>query len=109
MYLQILLTIIAVSFILLLLEIIKIRKLLQGSNDSVKITPLDTRDDDELYKEAKNAVIQTQKASASFLQRKLRIGYARAAYLLDMLEENKIVGPPNGAEPRSVLVGKEGE
>ncbi|MDD3735119.1 MAG: DNA translocase FtsK [Candidatus Pacebacteria bacterium] len=58
--------------------------------------------DDELYGEAKRLVIETKKASASFLQRKLGIGYARAARLLDMLEEEGIIGPSQGAKPREV-------
>lgn len=57
---------------------------------------------DPLYEEAKKLVIETKKASASFLQRRLRIGYARAARLLDMMEERGIVGPPRGAKPREV-------
>jgi len=58
---------------------------------------------DPVYQEAKELVLETKKASASFLQRKLRIGYARAARLLDMLEEKGIVGPPDGAKPREVF------
>ena len=58
--------------------------------------------EDPLYEEAKRLVLTTKKASASFLQRRLRIGYARAARLLDMMEERGIVGPPRGAKPREV-------
>ena len=58
--------------------------------------------EDPLYEEAKRLVLTTKKASASFLQRRLRIGYARAARLLDMMEERGIVGPPKGAKPRKV-------
>lgn len=60
-------------------------------------------DDDELYEEAKATVIQAGKASTSFLQRKLRIGYARAARLVDMLEERGVVGAGSGAKPREVI------
>ncbi len=60
-------------------------------------------DDDELYEEAREIVMQAGKASTSFLQRKLRIGYARAARLIDMLEENGIIGPGSGAKPREVI------
>ena len=60
--------------------------------------------DDPLYDEARQTVIQTRKASASFLQRRLGIGYARAARLLDQLEENDVIGPGEGAKPREVLV-----
>lgn len=58
--------------------------------------------DDELYESAKTEVIRAKKASASLLQRRLRVGYARAARLIDMLEEKGIVGPADGAKPREV-------
>lgn len=60
-------------------------------------------DDDELYEEAREVVIGAGKASTSFLQRKLRIGYARAARLIDLLEERGVVGPGSGAKPRDVI------
>lgn len=59
--------------------------------------------DDELYEEARGTVIRAGKASASYLQRRLKIGYARAARLLDMLEERGIIGPGAGAKPREIL------
>ena len=62
--------------------------------------------DDDLYNQAKELVIQSGKASASLLQRRLRVGYARAARLLDMLEDQGIIGPGDGAKPRDVLVGE---
>lgn len=61
--------------------------------------------DDDLYNEAKKLVIETGKASASLLQRRLRVGYARAARLLDLLEDQGVIGPADGAKPRDVLVG----
>lgn len=64
----------------------------------------DNGGDDDLYNEAREVVIQSGKASASLLQRRLRVGYARAARLLDMLEDNGVVGPGDGAKPRDVLV-----
>ncbi len=64
--------------------------------------------EDELYEEAKETVVQAGKASASLLQRRLRVGYARAARLLDILEERGIVGPADGARPRDVFID-EGE
>ncbi len=64
--------------------------------------------DDELYEEAKEVIIQAGKASASLLQRRLRIGYARAARLLDILEGQGVVGPADGAKPRKVFID-EGE
>jgi S-DNA-T family DNA segregation ATPase FtsK/SpoIIIE len=65
--------------------------------------PLFFGDDDPLFGEVKKIVLETQKASASFLQRRLRIGYSRAARLIDMLEEKGIVGPADGAKPREVF------
>lgn len=62
--------------------------------------------DDALYEEARALVIEADKASASLLQRRLRVGYARAARLLDMMEERGIVGPADGAKPREILVQK---
>ena len=57
-----------------------------------------------MYKEAKDVVILAGKASASLLQRRLRVGYARAARLLDILEENGVIGPGDGAKPREVYL-----
>ncbi len=66
--------------------------------------------EDPLYEEAKRVVIEAKKASASLLQRRLSIGYARAARLLDMLEERGVVGPAEGAKPRKVyLTGENGD
>jgi len=65
--------------------------------------------DDPLLEEVKQLVIQTNKASASYLQRRFRIGYARAASLLDMLEQEGLIGPADGAKPREVLVKRKGE
>jgi len=63
--------------------------------------------EDPLYERAKQLVIEAQKASASLLQRRLRIGYARAARILDMLEERGIIGPADGAKPREVYQKRE--
>lgn len=67
-------------------------------------TEVESSFDDPLFGQAKEVVIQARKASASLLQRRLRIGYARAARLIDMLEEQGIVGPSEGAKPRQVLI-----
>lgn len=64
----------------------------------------DVEDDDPLYDEARGLVVEAQKASASYLQRRLRVGYARAARLIDLMEQNGIVGPADGAKPREILV-----
>jgi len=58
---------------------------------------------DELYEEARMIVIEAGKASTSYLQRRLKLGYARAARLMDMLESRSVIGPGDGAKPREVL------
>ncbi len=62
-----------------------------------------SEDDDEMYEEARIIVTETGKASTSYLQRRLKLGYARAARLMDKLEERGIIGPGDGAKPREVL------
>lgn len=59
---------------------------------------------DPLYEEVKRFVITSRRASTSLIQRKFSIGYARAARLIDVLEENRIIGPANGSKPREILV-----
>ena len=66
-------------------------------------------EDDPLYEEAKKVVIQAKKASASLLQRRLKIGYARAARLIDLLEKRGVIGPSQGSKPREVLIKDEEE
>ena len=56
-----------------------------------------------MYKR-QEVVVQAGKASASLLQRRLRIGYARAARLLDLLEDKGVIGPADGAKPRKILI-----
>lgn len=63
----------------------------------------DMGDDDEMYEEARACVMEAGKASTSYLQRKLKLGYARAARLMDKLEERGVIGPGDGAKPREVL------
>ena len=60
-------------------------------------------EEDELYEEARECIIQAGKGSTSYLQRKLGLGYARAARLMDMLENRGVIGPSDGAKPREVL------
>jgi S-DNA-T family DNA segregation ATPase FtsK/SpoIIIE len=74
---------------------------------SASVDGNDGGDDDDMYELAKMEVISAGKASTSYLQRKLKLGYARAARLIDMLEDRGIIGPGDGAKPREVLVGKE--
>ncbi|MBI3120230.1 MAG: DNA translocase FtsK 4TM domain-containing protein [Candidatus Kerfeldbacteria bacterium] len=64
-------------------------------------------DEDPLIPEAQEIVVSAEKASASLLQRRLRVGYSRAARLLDILEERGIIGPSDGARPREVLLSKQ--
>ena len=63
-----------------------------------------TDEDDPLYNDIVQFVIETQKASASLIQRKFKLGYNRAARIVDLLEERGIIGPQNGSKPREVLV-----
>ena len=60
-------------------------------------------DDDEMYEQARQCIIEAGKGSTSYLQRKLKLGYARAARLMDMLEDRGVIGPGDGAKPREVL------
>jgi S-DNA-T family DNA segregation ATPase FtsK/SpoIIIE len=62
---------------------------------------------DELYDEALKLVLETNQASVSILQRRMRLGYTRAARLIDMMEQNGIVGPYCGSKPRDILINRE--
>jgi len=64
-------------------------------------------DEDELFAAAKDIIVKAGKASTSMLQRRLSIGYGRAAKILDMLEEAGVIGPSNGAKPREVMISRE--
>ncbi len=68
----------------------------------------DGGDDDPLLWEAARIVVETQLGSTSGLQRRLKVGYARAGRIMDMLEEKGVVGPPDGSKPREVLLDEEG-
>lgn len=74
-----------------------------NNSDAFFSATVDDDEQDELYNEAKQAVIEAKKASTSFLQRRLRIGYSRAARLMDTLEDNGVIGPADGAKPRAIL------
>ena len=71
-----------------------------GDNDS-----LDDADRDKLFREAAEVVIQHQQGSTSLLQRRLKVGYGRAARIIDQLHAAGILGPPDGSKPRDVLAG----
>jgi S-DNA-T family DNA segregation ATPase FtsK/SpoIIIE len=78
----------------------------QSGNDSNAMFSSLTGDDDvedDLYEDARIAVIEAGKASTSYLQRKLRVGYSRAARLMDLLEEKGVIGPQDGSKPREIL------
>jgi len=64
-------------------------------------------DRDDVYWDAVNLVIAQRAASISFLQRRLGLGYPKAARFIDMMEQDRIIGPGQGAKPREILVGPE--
>jgi len=70
----------------------------EGEGDS------DLGDDEELYNQALDVLKSTKRASTSMIQRRLRIGYNRAARIMDLMEEKGIVGPENGSSPREILI-----
>jgi S-DNA-T family DNA segregation ATPase FtsK/SpoIIIE len=74
-------------------------------NDAIMLSGEDDDVDDDLYQDAKAAVEEAGRASTSYLQRKLRIGYSRAARLMDLLESKGVIGAADGARPRDVLSG----
>ena len=76
---------------------------LNEPNDAILMANEDDDVDDDLYTQAREAVEEAGKASTSYLQRKLRIGYSRAARLMDILEERNIIGAADGSRPRDVL------
>ncbi len=82
-----------------------------GSNTDIFSASLDgdSGDDDEMYELAKQEIMNAGRASTSYLQRKLKVGYARAARLMDMLEDRGIIGSADGAKPREVLVKHDSE
>ena len=77
----------------------------ENTKNSIFESNFDDDEGDEMYEEARETVIKDRKASTSYLQRKLGVGYARAARLMDMLEEHGVVGPGSGSKPREVLIG----
>ncbi len=64
---------------------------------------------DDLYEQARELVISTGQASASFIQRRMRVGYPRAARMIEMMEEDGLIGPASGGKPREILIRKEEE
>ncbi len=74
----------------------------QGDGDAA-----DASDRDKLFREAAEVVVQNQQGSTSLLQRRLKVGYGRAARIIDQLHAAGVLGPPDGSKPRDVLVGLE--
>lgn len=78
--------------------------LLKKIEEKLNIDAVDQRSEDDLFDEAKDVVIEMQKASTSLIQRVLGIGYSRAAKLMDRLEIEGVIGKSNGSQPREVLL-----
>jgi S-DNA-T family DNA segregation ATPase FtsK/SpoIIIE len=76
---------------------------------STELPEVDSGEDDEILAQAIEVIRQTKRASTSSLQRRLRIGYTRAARVMDLLEERGMIGPPDGAGPREILIDLDGE
>ncbi len=74
-----------------------------AEDDEEDLADGDLGDDDELFKQAVDVLKSTRRASTSMLQRRLRIGYNRAARIMEVMEEKGIVGPENGSNPREIL------
>ena len=79
-----------------------------GGGGVVRTGVAEPQDDDPLIWEAAHIVVESQLGSTSGLQRRLKVGYARAGRIMDMLEEKGVVGPPDGSKPREVLLDEEG-
>lgn len=86
------------------LEVLRVRSV-QGIESDVE----NDEEDDKLYEAAYALVLETGKASTTFLQRRLKLGYARAARMMDILEERGVIGPGVGAKPREILVDSKKE
>jgi S-DNA-T family DNA segregation ATPase FtsK/SpoIIIE len=78
---------------------------LSEEDSSPEESSLSERDD--LYEQARELVISTGQASASFIQRRMRVGYPRAARMIEMMEEDGVIGPASGGKPREILVKKD--
>jgi len=70
-------------------------------------TAADEDEGDELYRQAVDMVVQTQQASISMIQRRLRVGFNRAARMIERMEREGVVSPMDGTRPREVLVSRE--
>lgn len=79
----------------------------EGESSERNISDEDAEGRDDRYEDARELVISTRQASASFLQRRMRVGYPRAARMIEMMEEDGLIGPAIGSKPREVLVRNE--
>jgi DNA segregation ATPase FtsK/SpoIIIE, S-DNA-T family len=84
-------------------DILELVRAQEGESEAA--SDLESGERDALFREAAEACIQNQGGSTSLLQRRLRIGYGRAARIIDQLHYAGILGPPDGSKPRDVLVG----
>src|SRR5206468_11177806 len=89
-----------------ILEAVRQREALDAGNDDDD-EQAEIADRDKLFREAAEVVIQHQQGSTSLLQRRLKVGYGRAARIIDQLHFAGVLGPPDGSKPRDVLVGLE--
>ncbi len=87
-------------------DIIAFMRAKEAEDDGGGPSGVDT-DRDDLFRDAAEACVQNQGGSTSLLQRRLRIGYGRAARIIDQLHSAGILGPPDGSKPREVLIGVE--
>jgi S-DNA-T family DNA segregation ATPase FtsK/SpoIIIE len=80
-----------------------LKPLKEKDNDDLEDDETDSAELDSIYEEAVRLVVESGKASTSLLQRRLRLGYGRAARLLDLMQKDGIVSAPDGSKPREVL------
>jgi S-DNA-T family DNA segregation ATPase FtsK/SpoIIIE len=88
-----------------ILAAVRLREALEAAQADGE--PADAADRDKLFREAAEVVVQNQQGSTSLLQRRLKVGYGRAARIIDQLHAAGVLGPPDGSKPRDVLVGLE--
>ncbi len=82
-------------------------EIIQKINNDDTAQEVDDSEKDQLFDEAVKIVVEAEQASASLLQRKLKVGYSRAGRLIDQLEERQIIGPHEGSKPRKVLISRQ--
>jgi S-DNA-T family DNA segregation ATPase FtsK/SpoIIIE len=85
------------------------REVEPGAAEEEEETPIEEASDEELYQRALRMVLETRKPSVSMIQRRMKIGYARAGRLMDMMEDAGIVGPYQGSKPRDLLIDPDEE